>query len=107
MEEEAGGLSLFVDTLKGTALAFSAGFVAWLLRGGTLLAGLLATLPAWRHFDPVPILNMNKKDKEDWTRRVKEATKIEIREHEGLDQIIQEPGNEPQSASSESTTKSL
>jgi hypothetical protein len=64
MEEEAGGLSLFVDTLKGTALAFSAGFVAWLLRGGTLLAGLLATLPAWRHFDPVPILNMNKKDKE-------------------------------------------
>ena len=107
MEEQAGGLSLFVDMVKGTALAFSAGFVAWLVRGGTLLAGLLASLPAWRYFDPVPILGMTKHDKEAWTRRVKEAAKMEARDHQGLEQILQGPGNEPPSASSESTTKSL
>ena len=35
----------------------------------------MASLPAWRHFDPVPILNMDKKGKEAWIRRVKEADK--------------------------------
>ena len=50
---------------------------------------------------------MNKKDKEVWTQRVKKAAKMEARDHQGLEQILQEPGNEPPSASSESTTKSL
>ena len=107
MVEQAGGLSLFVDMLKGTALAFSAGFVAWLFRGGTLLAGLLASLPAWRYFDPVPIMGRTKQEKESWTRRVKEAANMEARDHQGLEHILQGPGNEPPSASSESTTKSL
>jgi hypothetical protein len=107
MEEQAEGLSLFVDMLKGTALAFSAGFVAWLLRGGTLLAGLMASLPAWRYFDPVPILGMTKQEKESWTRLAQETAKMEVREHQGLEEILRGPGNEPPSASSESTTKSL
>ncbi|MDH3772560.1 MAG: hypothetical protein OET79_16440, partial [Nitrospirota bacterium] len=95
------------DMLKGVGLTLSTGIVAWLVRGGTLLAGLMASLPAWRHFDPVPILGMGKKDKEAWTRRVKEAAKMEARDHQGLEQILQRQGNEPPSASSESTTKSL
>jgi hypothetical protein len=107
MEEQAGGLSLFVDMLKGTALAFSAGFVAWLVRGGALVAGLMASLPAWRYFDPIPILGMGKKDKEAWTRLVKEAAKMEVREHQGLEKILRGPENEPPSVSSESTPKSL
>jgi hypothetical protein len=107
MEEQAGGLSLFVDMVKGTALAFSAGFVAWLVRGGALVAGLLASLPAWRHFDPVPILSMTKQEKKSWTLLAEEAAKMEVREHQGLEQILQGPGHEPPSASSESTPKSL
>ena len=106
MDDQAEKRSLFADMMKGAGLTLSAGFVAWLVRGGTLLAGLMASLPAWRHFDPVPILGMTKQEKESWTRRVKEAGKMEARDHQGLEQILQGPGNEPPSASSESTTKS-
>ena len=107
MDDQVEKRSLFADMLKGIGLTLSTGIVAWLVRGGTLLAGLMASLPAWRHFDPVPILGMGKKDKEAWTRRVKEAAKMEARDHQGLEQILQRQGNEPPSASSESTTKSL
>ena len=98
--------SLFVNMVKGTGLALSAGFVAWLVRSGTLVAWFLASLPAWRYFDPVPILGMNKKDKEAWTRRMKEAGTMEAREHQDLVQILQGPGSmSPTSSSSKATAK--
>jgi hypothetical protein len=81
-----------MDLMKGTGLTLSAGFVAWMVRGGALVAGLMASLPAWRHFDPVPILNMNKQAKADWSRRVKEAATLDAHEHHGLDQILRTRG---------------
>ena len=108
MQEEGNERSRFVDLMKGTGLTLSAGLVAWLVRGGALVAGFMAALPAWRHFDPVPILTMTKKDKEDWTRRVKEAATLEAHEHHGLDQILQGSGPEesapPPAPSSETKT---
>ncbi|MDH5562240.1 MAG: hypothetical protein OEY91_01265, partial [Nitrospirota bacterium] len=50
--------------------------------------GMMTFLPAWRQFDPLPILTMNKQEKEAWTRRVKEAAQLEAHEHQGLDQIL-------------------
>jgi VCBS repeat-containing protein len=94
MQEQGDKHSRFTDLMKGASLTLSAGFVAWLVRGGALLAGFMAVLPAWRHFDPVPILNMNKQDKKDWTRRVKEAATLEAHEHHGLEQILQGSGPE-------------
>ncbi len=88
MEEQVDDRSWFINTVKGAGLSLSAGFVAWMVRGGALVAGLMASLPAWRHFDPVPILSMDKKGKEDWTRRVTEATKLEAHEHQGLEKIL-------------------
>ncbi|HET7609408.1 MAG TPA: tandem-95 repeat protein, partial [Gammaproteobacteria bacterium] len=40
----------------GSGVAVGAGVIAWLLRGGALVASLLSALPAWASFDPVPIL---------------------------------------------------
>ena len=40
MEEQAEERSLFVNMLKSSGLALSAGLLAWLVRGGTLVAGL-------------------------------------------------------------------
>ena len=34
----------------------SVGYIIWLLRGGTLLASMVASLPAWRTIDPLPVL---------------------------------------------------
>ena len=98
--------SLLVNMAKQTGLALSAGFVAWMVRGGALVASLMASLPAWRHFDPIPILGMDKKDKEAWSRRVKEAASLEAREHRGLEQILHAKHTEPLPPDSNSTTRS-
>ena len=37
--------------------SLSVGYILWLLRGGTLLASMMASLPAWRAIDPLPILD--------------------------------------------------
>jgi hypothetical protein len=60
-EEEQTVLSA---TLKGTSLLLTAGFATWLLRGGSLLASLLSTMPLWRSFDPLPVLMAAKKREE-------------------------------------------
>ncbi len=40
----------------GGGIALSAGFVSWILRSGAIASALLATMPAWKRFDPLPIL---------------------------------------------------
>ncbi len=48
-------ISVGATTVVTTTL--SVGYVIWLLRGGSLVASLLASLPAWSSFDPLPILD--------------------------------------------------
>ncbi len=74
--------------MKSSGLALSAGLVAWLVRGGAMLTWFLAYLPAWRHIDPIPILGMGQKEKDDRVRRAKEVGRLEAREHLGLEQIL-------------------
>ncbi|MEZ5658151.1 MAG: cadherin-like domain-containing protein [Burkholderiaceae bacterium] len=35
----------------------SIGYVIWLLRGGALLSSIIASMPAWRSIDPLPVLH--------------------------------------------------
>lgn len=54
------------DQLTSKAIAASgvtitAGYVNWLLRGGTLLTSMLSTLPGWKGVDPLPILSDKRK----------------------------------------------
>jgi hypothetical protein len=43
----------------------SVGAVWWATRAGGLLASLLATAPAWRTFDPLPIFGRTDDEEED------------------------------------------
>lgn len=54
---------LSVQVSVGSSVALTTGFVAWVLRGGALASALLATLPAWRGFDPLPIIMSSQSDK--------------------------------------------
>jgi hypothetical protein len=51
-------------TAMGSAIAasigLSAGYVVWLLKGGSLLASVLSSLPAWQLADPLAILSSKK-----------------------------------------------
>jgi len=43
---------------------------------------VLAVLPAWRNFDPMAILDMDKQSRESWTKKMKEAAQKEAGEHQ-------------------------
>ena len=45
-----------IGSAAGFTTSLSVGYVVWLIRGGHILAGLMAQLPAWRFIDPLPIL---------------------------------------------------
>ena len=49
----------------GSGVVFSAGMVAWLLRGGALAAALLSSLPVWSTFDPIPVLSQRRRHKSE------------------------------------------
>jgi hypothetical protein len=75
-----------VAALTGTTL--SAGFIVWALRSGALLASFMATMPAWRHFDPLPVLGGTRRD---WERRRKDSEhdqQAEAAEFRGLKKLL-------------------
>lgn len=45
-----------VAATAAVSTTLSIGYVVWMLRGGVLLSSLLASLPAWRAIDPLPVL---------------------------------------------------
>jgi len=68
IKEEIGQEILLGKTVVGSAIAtsvgLSAGYVVWLLKGGSLMASVLSSMPAWQFTDPLAIL-VGKKDDED------------------------------------------
>jgi hypothetical protein len=60
-------LDLGFGTARFTGMALSVGAVWWAARAGGLLASLLASTPAWRHVDPLPVLGRDESEPEiDW-----------------------------------------
>ncbi|MCK5663563.1 MAG: hypothetical protein KAI17_08755, partial [Thiotrichaceae bacterium] len=52
------------QVVLGSSISLTAGFVSWVLRGGSLLASLMSTVPLLNKFDPLPILKTkSNKDK--------------------------------------------
>jgi hypothetical protein len=80
-----------------TGMALSAGFVAWLLRGTSLLASFLASMPAWRHFDPLPVLGMSGGDRRNRDRTMREEAEEEKRQFRGLDRVFESSPGDPSS----------
>ena len=73
-------------------ITLTAGFITWLLQSGSLLASLTATLPAWRHFDPLPVTLVG-----DRERRKRKAETAAAAEHEntqfrGLGNLLDKNG---------------
>ena len=79
---------LIVRITNMGGITLTAGFITWLLQSGSLLASLTATLPAWRHFDPLPVTLVG-----DRERRKRKAETVAAAEHEnkqfrGLENIL-------------------
>jgi hypothetical protein len=69
IKEEIDRETLIGRTVLGSAIAtsigLSAGYVVWMLKGGSLLASVLSSLPAWQLADPLAILVGKKEDEDD------------------------------------------
>ncbi len=48
---------LFVKSATGLALTLSAGAVTWAIRGTSVMASMLSSMPLWKGFDPLPLLS--------------------------------------------------
>jgi len=53
------------DAVFGLSISATAGVLAWALRGGALLASVMAATPIWSAIDPVRVFNANDKNEED------------------------------------------
>ncbi|UVT18916.1 MAG: cadherin domain-containing protein [Nitrospira sp.] len=82
-----------VASFSGVAL--SAGFVAWILRGGSLIASFLVSMPAWRRFDPLPVLWLGESDRRKRDRTAREADEHEKRQFRGLDRVLKSSNHGP------------
>lgn len=68
-------------------VAVSAEFIAWILRGESLLASFLISMPAWQHFDPLPVLGGELLTRRKWDRKMREENHQDIRQFCGLDGV--------------------
>ncbi|MBK9947788.1 MAG: DUF4347 domain-containing protein [Nitrospira sp.] len=75
-----------VAAVTGTTL--SVGFVAWALRSGAILASCLATMPAWRHFDPLPVVKLTRHERSRRQEELARASQEEAMEFSGLKRVL-------------------
>ena len=80
-----------------SGMALSAGFVAWILRGGSLVASFLVSMPAWRHFDPLPVLGGELFTRRKRDRKMREDDEQEKKQFRGLDRVLKTSDHEPSS----------
>jgi hypothetical protein len=66
-EESQKRLELNAEAAAGVGITLTAGFVSWVLRAGSLVASFLAAMPAWRQFDPMPILAADEKSQREFS----------------------------------------
>jgi hypothetical protein len=71
-----------------TGITLSAGFITWALRSGTLLASCLATMPAWRHFDPLPVVRLSRAERTRRREEMARAGQQEATEFSGLKRVL-------------------
>ena len=62
--EQSLKIQLSNDAVFGISISATAGIVAWALRGGALLASVMAATPIWASIDPLRVVN-SKEENED------------------------------------------
>jgi len=64
-DEEKQRIEVIMSSVRITGLALSVGAVWWAARAAGLIASLLASAPAWRHRDPLPVLGRDEEEEKE------------------------------------------
>jgi hypothetical protein len=65
-EDDQQRIEIVLNSVRISGLALSVGAVWWAARAAGLVASLLASSPAWRHVDPLPVLGRDEEEDEGW-----------------------------------------
>jgi hypothetical protein len=58
-------IEIVMNSVRITGMALSVGAIWWAARAAGLVASLLASSPAWRHVDPLPVLGRDDDEEEE------------------------------------------
>jgi hypothetical protein len=79
---------VFSAITTASALALSAGVLTYLLRAGSLVAGLLASLPVWHRLDVLAVLALSERERKARADAQRREARREEAEHEVLARIF-------------------
>lgn len=86
VSQEQHELVVRITAVTGTTL--SVGFIVWALRSGAIMASLLATMPAWQHFDPLPVVKLSRHERKHRRDEAARAQEDEAKEFTGLKRVL-------------------
>jgi hypothetical protein len=65
-EERQDAIDVLLEQVQIGGMALSVGVVWWASRISGLLGSLLASAPAWRHIDPLPVVGRDEDEEKSW-----------------------------------------
>ena len=77
-----------VSAAEGTIIAASLGFLALLLRGGSLAALAFSALPMWHNVDPLAILAVSDEERERLDEELREAREEEAAKDKAVGDLL-------------------
>jgi VCBS repeat-containing protein len=75
-------------TVLGGTLTLSTGLAIWILRGGSLVASALTTMPIWKGFDPLHVLPLTGKERRKKIRVNRKIEKEESSENKEIAELF-------------------
>jgi hypothetical protein len=81
-DPERQQIEIVMNSVRLSGMALSVGAIWWAARAAGLVASLLASTPAWRHVDPLPVLGRDEEDEEEqWDESSAEDREKRDEEH--------------------------
>jgi hypothetical protein len=65
-DEQPDRIDVLLEQVQMGGMALSVGVVWWASRISGLLGSLLASAPAWRHIDPLPVVGRDEDEEKKW-----------------------------------------
>jgi hypothetical protein len=83
-DPERQQIEIVMNSVRISGMALSVGAIWWAARAAGLVASLLASSPAWRHVDPLPVLGRDEEEnaaEEQWDDASEEDKQKQDDEH--------------------------
>jgi hypothetical protein len=80
-DPERQQIEIVMNSVRITGMALSVGAIWWAARAAGLIASLLASSPAWRHLDPLPVLGRDEEEEEVYDESSAEDRERRDEEH--------------------------